>query len=65
MGFNINETITTKLHYKDIALIAVAMGMYQEQYKDTADKDILDRMKKLVDRLGHEMANCPQDDDGH
>ena len=64
MGFNINETVTTKLHYEDIALIAVAMGIYQDQYKDTADKDTLDRMRKLVDRLGHEMANCPQEDDG-
>ena len=60
MGFTINKEITTKLHYKDVALIAVAMGIYQETYKETADKDILDRMKKLVDRLGREMYDCEQ-----
>jgi len=63
MGFNINEEITTKLHHKDIALIAVAMGMYQEKYKDTAKKDVLERMRRLVDRLGREMADCPQEDE--
>jgi len=61
MGFTINEEITTRLHYKDIALIAVAMGIYQDLYKNTADKDILDRMRNLVNRLGEEVANCPQD----
>lgn len=60
MGFTINETIKTELHYKDIALIAVAMGIYQERYKNTADKEVLDRMRDLVNRLGKEMANCPQ-----
>ena len=37
MGFTINEEITTKLHYKDIALIAVAMGEYQRLYKETLE----------------------------
>jgi len=60
MGFTINKEITTKLEYQDIALIAVAMGIYQENYKETADKDILDRMKNLVDRLGREMYDCEQ-----
>jgi hypothetical protein len=63
MGFTINGEITTKLHYKDIALIAVAMGEYQRLYMETADKDIIDRMRNLVNRLGNEMADCPQDDD--
>ena len=61
MGYSINETINTELHYNDIALIAVAMGEYQGRYKDTADKKVLDRMKRLVNRLGKEMADCPQD----
>jgi len=56
MGFGINKEITTKLYYEDISLIAVAFGLYQENYKD-APKDILDRMKRLVDRLGIEMGN--------
>lgn len=67
MGFTINEKITIELHYKDIALIAVAMGLYQEQYKNSADKDILERMKRLVNRLGNEMYNHPDNDkpNGH
>jgi len=67
MGFYINETIETKLDYKDIALIAVVFGDYQERFKDTADKEVLRRMKNLVDRLGVEMYNNPKNDkpNGH
>lgn len=66
MGFNINEIITTKLHYKEIALIAVAMGEYQRLYKDTAEKKVLQEMEQLVNRLGSEMYNCPDDEpNGH
>jgi hypothetical protein len=57
MGFNINEEISTKLHYKDIVLIAVAMGEYQRLYKEKSDKKTIDRMIKLVNRLGKEMYN--------
>lgn len=64
MGFTINETITTELHYKDIALIAVTFGMYQDMYKDTADKDILIRMTRLVNRLGEEMYNHKDNENG-
>jgi hypothetical protein len=60
MGFTINETITTKLHYKDIALIAITMGMYQDKYKDSADPEVIVRMRNLVNRLGSEMAECEQ-----
>ena len=63
MGFTINEEITTKLTYKDIALIAVALGMYQEQINGIGK----DRMKKhardLVNRLGWEMADVRDEDD--
>lgn len=55
MGFDINETITTELHYKDIAVIAVAIGEYQILHKDTADEEIIQRMINLVNRLGVEM----------
>lgn len=67
MGFTINETIITKLHYNDIALIAVAMGEYQRIYKDTADVEVLQRMVRLVDRLGVEMCNHTDNDkpNGH
>ena len=60
MGFDINETITTELHYKDIAIITVMAGDYQRRYKETADKEVLSRLIKLVNRLGTEMANTPQ-----
>jgi len=59
MGFTINETITTTLHYKDIALIAVAMGEYQRQNQH-ADDEIKTRARNLVNRLGREMADCKQ-----
>ena len=62
MGFTINETIKTELHYKDIALIAIALGEYQMRYKKTADKEILERMARLVNRLGQEMYNNPDND---
>ena len=62
MSCTINEKIVTELHYKDVALIAVAMGIYQNLYKDIADKEILNRMRNLVDRLGNEIGNCPQND---
>lgn len=57
MGFNINEYTTVKLHYKDIALIAVALGKYQQDFSQTADKGILEHAERLTNMLGNEMAN--------
>jgi len=67
MGFTINEKIKTELTYKEIALIAVACGVYQEQFSETADKDILRKMASLVNRLGKEMYDHPDNDkpNGH
>jgi hypothetical protein len=62
MGFNINEVIKTELHYKEIANIAVAVGEYLRVHKDTANKDVLLSMERLVNRLGEEMYNCPEED---
>lgn len=64
MGFTINEIIKTELHYKDVALIVVATSLYQKQYENTADKDILLRMKQLVNRLCAEMYDHPDNDNG-
>ena len=58
---DINETIKTELHYKDIALIAVALGDYQRNYKDTADPEVLKQASSLVNRLGAEMYDCEDD----
>jgi len=60
MGFDINETIKTELHYKDIALITVMAGDYQRRFKKTASPDILERLEKLVNRLGYEMSDIKQ-----
>ena len=57
MGFYINEEIKTKLHYKDISLIAVAFGDYIERYNDNINEEQKLRMNKLVNRLGQEMYN--------
>jgi len=55
---DINTEIKTTLHYKDVALIAVALGMYQDNFKHAADKEVLSRARNLVNRLGAEMADC-------
>lgn len=55
---DINGTIITKLDYKDIALIAVALGMYQDAIKDSMNQNSIDmrrHARSLVDRLGNEM----------
>lgn len=63
MGYTINEEITTTLHYKDICLIATTFGEYQRLYENTADEEIITRMRNLVNRLGVEMYNTKDDDD--
>lgn len=63
MGFYINEEITTKLHYKDISLIAVAFGDYQERYSDKDPDEVIKRMRDLVNRLGREMSDSPKNDE--
>lgn len=60
MGVTINEKIKTELDYQDVCLIAVAFGMYQEKFKKTAEKDVLQRMERLVNRLGQEMYAYPK-----
>ncbi len=67
MGFTINEKITTELSWKEIALIAVACGSYQERFGKNADKEQVKLMTNLVNRLGREMYNHPDNDkpNGH
>jgi hypothetical protein len=61
MSFTINKEITTKLDYKEIACISSAIYVYQEACKDgNGDKEILDIMTRLVNRLGVELYNCEQ-----
>ena len=67
MGFYINEEIKTKLHFKDIVLITVAFGDYIEKYDEEIDNEQKTRMNKLVNRLGQEMYNNPDNNkpNGH
>ncbi|GGG97626.1 hypothetical protein [Pedobacter zeae] len=66
MGFNINEKINTELHYKDVSLITVALSIYLNEGGDKIDKEVSDRAKRLIDRLGYELYDCPQDEhNGH
>lgn len=62
MGFSINEEIVTKLHYKDVVLIGMAFGMYQDKYKDEANDEVLVRMRNLVNRLGTELYDYKGDE---
>jgi len=55
----INEKIHTTLTYKEISLIAVALGLYQESIED---KEMETAAKKIVDRLGNEMYDYPNVD---
>lgn len=67
MGFYINEEIETKLHFKDIVLITAAFGDYIEKYGERMDEEQKTRMNKLVNRLGKEMYDNPDNDkpNGH
>lgn len=57
MGFTINEKIKTELHYKDISLIAVAFGEFVDRNGVRMDKEQIQRMEDLVNRLGREMTD--------
>lgn len=61
---NINKKITTELHYKDIALIAVMAGMYQDALKkvgrNAANDEPFKRSVNLVNRLGQEMVRTSE-----
>jgi hypothetical protein len=57
MGFDIREEVTTTLHYKDIALIAVAIGEYKRVHGRYVDPEVVERADRLVERLGSEMMN--------
>ena len=68
MGFTINEKIKTELEWKDIALIAVMAGEYQERCKENTSKEEyknnehVERSVKLTNRLGVEMYAYPKSD---
>lgn len=62
MGFYLNKTIKTKLDWEDVVLISTIFGGHKEEYGDKIDKDILVRMDRLVNRLGKELSDNPEND---
>lgn len=65
MGMTINSEIKTKLTCEDIALIAVALGMYQDTINNVDGKGKekqLQHAKNLCNRLGSELYSHPKDD---
>lgn len=67
MGFTINEKIKTDLTWEEVALIATIFGDYQERYEKKVDEKTLKTMISLVNRLGRELYNHPDNDkpNGH
>ncbi len=64
MGFTINEKITTELTYKDVALIAVALGEYQRNIKGIGKDEFEKHAMNLVNRLGVELYDVREENDG-
>lgn len=62
---DINTEIITKLHYKDVSLIAVALGEYQRNSKEHGDVDILKHAERLANRLGSELYDTNKLEDIH
>jgi len=62
MGFDINEKIKTELHYKDVSLISVALSIYIEQSSKYVDSEVIQRAKRIMNRLGNELYDCPQEE---
>lgn len=62
MGFYINEEIETKLHFKEIIEITVAMNHYIDLYKDRMEDEQKTRMLSIINRLGREMYDHPDND---
>lgn len=61
MGFRIQEEIETKLHYEDVALIAVCAGVYLAECGDQVNPEVKQRLDRLVNRLGKEMYSTPNE----
>lgn len=57
MGFYINETIKTELHWKDVSVICEAIRYYKEQLEQDADDEYLIRMGKVAAKLNRELYN--------
>ena len=56
MGFDINSKIVTELTYEDVAIIATALGFFQEGIRDK-NNDISQHATRLCNRLGKELYN--------
>lgn len=67
MGFTVNKKINIELTHEEAIIINVALSIYQMEYKDTADSDILKKMKIISSKIGRELFNHPDNDlpNGH
>lgn len=69
MGFDINEFITPKLDYKDVALITTALNLYIEKVKKVGGpsaEEMAQHATKLINKLGNALYDCPQTEpNGH
>jgi len=56
MSFDINSKIVTELTHEDVAIIATALGFFQEGIRDK-NNDISQHATRLCNRLGDELHN--------
>jgi hypothetical protein len=62
MGFYIHEEFETKLHFKDVCCIQMAISHHLEEHGEHIDSEMKTRMNKLINRLGREMYDHPDND---
>jgi hypothetical protein len=55
MGYDIYEKVTTKLHYKDVVIICVALTQYIDENKELLDDEVINRARRLSNRLFGEL----------
>ena len=67
MGFYVNKEITTKLDLREVVDITSVFRHYVRSFGDKMDEEQKTRMYNLVNRLGKELYDNPDNDkpNGH
>ena len=67
MGFYINDKITVELTYQEVCAITAAVGEYTRLYSEDADPSVIKDMKSVVNKLGKELFDHPDNNEpnGH
>jgi len=60
---DINEKITVELSWEDVAAISSAVFTYKANYGKTANEEILERMTRIVNKLGYKLYITPLTDE--